>query len=449
MKSKSLILLAGAALGGSAAIASANSDDTDRAYRAELLADAQQRSSLLAAGATVTHDNGHFTFTDASGNNSMYLGLFGQIRYLANFGNNDRFGDMGDAADGDTVLGFQLSRVKLFAGGTVGSPDFEYYFQFGANGIQDTSRDDPNTGSSSIMTGGNLYLEDFWGKWNFEDGISVRMGQGRPNQGFEAMYQPWDLQAFERSIGHALFSVDRTQFLEVAYQSEDKTFDISGNINDGARTANQNFTSANEADVGLGGRVNWYFEGDSSDFQNQSSTTDRQDFAGRLGGGFQYETHGDTGIGTPDFDVWAANVDVEVRGASWSAGAYFYIADMDPNGGTESTHYAVRVQGGYNVTEQAELYAFWDGLFLDSDVLPSGAEDTFNFVGVGVNFYPIADSRAVQIGGEVVISLDDTSDLFGSLSDITLEQNNDFSLYNLLGDQDNEVGVGFELSVLD
>ncbi len=432
MKSKSLFLLAGAALGLSAAVASAT-NDADRAYRAELLADAQQRSSLLAAGATVTHDNGHFTFTDATGNNQLWLGLYGDIRYLFNFGDEQRFG--GD--DGDFINGFQLKRVKLFAGGHVGSEDFEYYFQFGANGVDESM-------------GGSLYVEDFWGKYNFEGGTSVRVGQGRPGQGFEAMYQPWQLQSFERSLGHALFAVDRTQFIEVAYQNEDGTFDISGNINDGVRQSNSNFTSASEADIGLGGRANWYWEGNADDFARQGSAPG-QAYVGRIGGGFQYETHGDTGIGTSDFDLWVLNVDAEAKGDSWSAGVYFYASNIDPDGGQDGWNYAFRARGGFNVSDQAEIYAAWDSVFIDDDLISSSADDNFHFVTFGVNYFPIADSQAVLVGGEVIIALDDTTDFFSAIDsgDIFIGQRSDVEMLNLLGDPDNEVGLGFRLTVLE
>lgn len=439
MKSKSLFLLAGAALGASAAVASAT-NDADRAYRAELLADAEQRSSLLAAGATVTHDNGHFTFTDATGNNSMYLGLYGDIRYLFNFGDEERFGDSGDDADGDIVNGFQLARIKLFAGGTVGSEDFQYYFQFGADGLGD--------GDSSSSAGG-LSIEDFWGHYFFEGGASVRVGQGRPQQGFEAMYQPWQQQTFERSLGHALFAVDRTQFVELRYQNEDKTFDIAGNLNDGARQANSNFTSASEADIGIGGRVNWYFSGNADDFGHQSSARG-QAYAGRIGGGAHWETHGETGIATPDFDLIIVNADVEVKGDSWGAGGYFYLANIDPESGDDGLNFAFRVRGGFNATEQAEIYAFWDSVFIDEDLIGEDAEDNFHFVGLGVNYHPIADSRAVLIGGEVVISLDDTTDFAGAIdSSLFVGSDSDLDLYNLLGDDDTEIGVGFRLTVLN
>eukprot|EP01026_Neomeris_dumetosa_P033746 TRINITY_DN2698_c0_g1_i2.p1 TRINITY_DN2698_c0_g1~~TRINITY_DN2698_c0_g1_i2.p1 ORF type:complete len:442 (+),score=45.62 TRINITY_DN2698_c0_g1_i2:1323-2648(+) len=441
MKSKSLlVLLAGAALGTAA---SANSD---QAYRAEMLADAEQRSSLLAAGATVTHDDGHFTFTDASGNNSMALGLFGQVRYLFNFGDEERFGGSGDDADGDIVNGFQVSRVKLFAGGTVGSPDFEYYFQFGAAGLY-------TDGSSSSSSGsmGALTLEDFWGKFNFENGGHIRVGQGRPSQGFEAMYQPWELQSFERSIAHALFAYDRTQFIEYGYQSEDQTWDFAVFISDGARQEGVNYNSSTEADIGIGGRGNWYFAGDASDFGMQSSSADRADYAGRAGVGVFWDTYGETGIGTSDLDLWGINADVEVKGEAWSAGAYFYLLNVDPDSGDDGTHFGFRARGGFNATEQAELYAFWDSIFLDEDVLGgSDVEDNFNFLGFGANYYPIADSHAVQLGAEVIISLDDTTDLFGGLSDITVGGSGpDFTLYNLLSDEDTEFGIGVELSVLN
>jgi len=372
------ILLAGAALclASSAGLA----QDATEAYRSEVMSDAAQRSSLLAAGASGHHENGHFGWTDASGNNSLNIGLFGQARWMFNF-RDDNVGE-----NDDFTHGGQLSRVRLFMFGTVASPDFSYFVQFAADS---NYYSDSNLADSVFDGAGTLTVLDYWAQWDFEGGMHVRAGQGRPLQGFEEMTQPWDQQFFERSLPNDILSPGRQQFIELGYT--DEQIDGAIFISDGAGTANVDFPGASEADFAIGAQVNVIFEGDREQFIDQSSAPGAP-YAIRAGIGGQYETHGDTGIGTPDFDVWFLRADVEARGDGWSVRGNGYVLNVDPNGGTEGTHWGASIRGGVFLDPQWEVYGGWDGLFFDSDIVGS-ANDSFNFIRLGVNHFPFEDSR--------------------------------------------------------
>lgn len=447
MNTKRQVVLAGVAL--SLAASAGLAQDATEAYRSEVMSDAGQRSSLLAAGASGHHEDGHFGWTDASGNNSLNIGLFGQARWFFNF-RDDKVGE-----NDDFTHGGQLSRVRLFMFGTVASPDFSYFVQFAADSSShdfDSNNSQASSySSSSFSDGGSLEVLDYWAQWDFEGGMHVRAGQGRPVQGFEEMTQPWDQQFFERSLPNDLFSPGRQQFVELGYTDEQ----IDGGIfiSDGAQSANTDFTNPNEADFAFGGQINVIFEGDREQFVDQSSAPGAP-FGFRAGIGGQYETHGDTGIGTSDFDAWYGRADVEVRGDGWSARGNVYIVDIDPDGGTDGTHYGASVRGGIFLDPQWELYGGWEGIFLDDDIVGSD-NDSFNFIRVGVNHFPFADSRAVTISAEGIYAFDETGALVSLAESVTSDFTSympNLSRHNILGNasgEDGEFGFGAQLEVLN
>jgi len=85
-KKISLLAFAGIAL-GVAGGASANNDEV-RALVAEMLADADTRSSLLMSGGNAGHD-GKFFLADTDGNFRLNVGGQVQFRYIANFGDSN------------------------------------------------------------------------------------------------------------------------------------------------------------------------------------------------------------------------------------------------------------------------------------------------------------------------------------------------------------------------
>ena len=110
-QTKSLVLLAGAALSLSATAAFAQNNDQVRSVVAEALADAETRSSLLSAG-DAGHD-GRF-FISGDGYRLNVYGLL-QTRYIADFRDDQNTGFNND----ETEQGFQVRRAKLGFSGDV------------------------------------------------------------------------------------------------------------------------------------------------------------------------------------------------------------------------------------------------------------------------------------------------------------------------------------------
>lgn len=442
-RNKSLGLLAGAAL---CMVSSAGlAQDADRAYRSELLADAAGRSSLLAAGGSVHHDNGAFGVSDGSGNNSLNVNLFTQYRHMFNF--SDQPDSDGDEAD--LTHGGQLARVRVILFGTVGSPNMEYFIQFGADPISSGSFSDDNGSSDSSYYGGGevAVLDAVFTYWFDEPGNGgyFRFGQGRPAQGFEQMTHIWQQQFMERSIPGEFLSPGRQQFWGGGYQ--DDTFDIEVFFSDGAYTPNTDFVSPIESDLGIGARANFIINGSRDAFASQSSFPGSPDGM-RAGIGGQYQTGGETGF-TMDADLWFASADFELRGSGYSVRLHGYAQNVEFDGSDDVTNFGVALRGGLFLDDNWEVFAGWDALFLDDEL---GFDDeNQNFLRAGVNFFPFAQSTAVRFTGEIIVGLNDTSEVISGAGGIGSELGSMFSTtrQNILGDDDTEIGVGIQAAVLN
>lgn len=150
-QTKLLSLLAGAGIAfgaaGSAAADVAQSSDEIRALVADMMADANTRSSLLQSGGNAGHD-GKFFLADNGGNFRLNVGGQVQFRYIANFGDENNAND-----DDDFTGGFQNRRTKLSFSGHVVSSDIFYK----VNGAFNRS-------------GGDFSLEDAYVGYKFGNG---------------------------------------------------------------------------------------------------------------------------------------------------------------------------------------------------------------------------------------------------------------------------------------
>lgn len=446
---KSFGVLAGAAiaLASSAGLAS----DAQNAQRAELLSDAQERTSLRAAAANAYHENGHFGLTDSAGNNSINVGLFGQYRHFFNFGDN-----VEDRGNDDFAHGGQLSRVNMFFFGNVGSPDFEYFIQVGASGVGSFGMDDfdfgegdgPGQNSSSIE------LLDFLGTYNFENGMFFQFGRGRPLQSFEAAPAQYQ-QAMERSLAYEILGTDRQEFFGLGFGQDA----IEGMVyfSDGFRSAGTDIGAFNSADWAFGARINGYFMGTRDQFSGNypgQSFVGQSAFRGtpeglRAGVGGLWQSGGDTGF-TADVDAFFVDGDIEYRGDGFRAAGHFYYASIDPEGGSSTDHFAVALRAGYFVDEQVEVYGGFDALYFDDDL--GIEEDDQHIARIGVNWFPIERSYAVRVTGEFFYAFDDTVGLIQANDALTGSGlgGAGLSRHNILGSDDgSEYGFGIQASLLN
>ena len=144
--------------------------DEIRSLVADVLADADTRSSLLQDGMTAGWDE-HFFLASPDGRFRLQIDGLLQVRYIWNYH------DEGD----NFISGFENTRTRLTLRGHVFSPDITYLIRgdYARNGGQDT-------------------LQDAWVRYHLNDQLSVRFGQFKVPFNREELVGPMYQQAVER-----------------------------------------------------------------------------------------------------------------------------------------------------------------------------------------------------------------------------------------------------------
>jgi hypothetical protein len=427
-QTKSLVLLAGAALslGASAAMAQQTGSDEVRATVAEMLADAETRSSLLSSG-DAGHDGRFFIAGDG-----FRLNISGQIqaRYYANFseeeGNNDGF-----------ESGFEMRRVKLNFQGDI-NKDWFYRVR----------------GSFSNGDGGNFGLEYGYAGYKFANGTRMTMGQFKLPLLREELVGDDRQLAVERSVTNYVFTQDYSQGIMLDYETE--TWRVAGAFSDGLATAGTNFTEnqqsawiasgdgLGEADYAFTGRFEYMFSGGWKMFDDFTSAKG-QDFGAMIGAAAHWQESANTNDPTDvDTDTAQLTFDVSVEGDSWNVfGAFIYRwSDFSALGGNSSdqSDYGWVLQGGWRFAENTELFARYDAVVFDEDNAQFANTDTFNFVTFGLNQYYAGHAAKATL--DVLWALDGTAETGGDITNALAGQ-------GLIGQaEDNEIVLRAQFQLL-
>ena len=386
-QTKVLVVLAGAAAGlASSALANTGTTtDTTRAYAAELAADAANRSSEVQSSEG---------FIISDGANKLRFGGGTQFRYVMNF-RDDEVGD-----DNDFTHGFQNRRTSLWVEGSVVDPNLSFR-------VRGEWSDVGNSGSDSSFN-----LLDAFGQYKFDNGFVVKFGQMLvPLTRDTGFVSDFGILGNERSIAEEAFNGGRTQGLALGYEGEQ--FRVIGAFTDGGRTANTDFTNPVEADYSLTGRLDYKTADTWGRFDDQTSFRG-QDLAMLFGGGIHYQSSGDTGIQTgsnPTVDLLIYTIDATIEGNGWNVFAAFYgnNVDIDTPGSSSTDNFGFQLQGGVFLTNQVEIFARYDTLFLDKAPAFNNDEQDFHFLTAGVNYYLAEQSQAAKFTFDVYWSLNETS----------------------------------------
>jgi len=370
--------------------------DEIRAIVSEMMADAQTRSSLLRDGASAGHDGG-FYLADTEGNFRLNVEGQLQFRYTANFGD-------GNASDGgDYTGGFENTRTKLAFTGNVINEKLFYRIQ-GSFGLDNRDFSDNNS---------DFTLEDAYVGYAFDNGLALIWGQLKAPFLREELVSSRHQLAADRSLMHTLFSATRTQGVALAYTGEDWKGVIG--FTDGANAANTRFTNdtqifttlptsaplGGEADFSVTARVDFKLAGDDWARFDDFTSMPGQPFAAMIGVAGHLEGNEtlrglDAGT-TGDVLVAGYTADISLEGDGWNFFAAFAgfssdienVADPDGNGVADDvsvTDFGVVAQGGVFIPgTDVEVFARYDGIFLDDDARPTN--DEFNTVTVGANWY--------------------------------------------------------------
>ncbi len=428
---KCLSLFAGAAVSFGAisvANAEARSENTDeiRAIVAEMLADADTRSSFLQSGGTAGHDGKNFFLASPGGDFRLNVGGQIQFRYLMNFGD-----DLGGQADEDWEGGFQTRRTKLWFDGTV-FDEFDFKVQWNFD------RD----GGGAVLEDAYVSTPMGWDGWN------LKWGQFKAPFMREELVSSTSQLAVDRSHMNEVFNQDRSQGIQVGYSADDWRLMIM--FSDGFNSVNTDYTTdrslafGGESDYAFTGRFEYKFAGDWGQFKDFTSPSG-SNWGVLLGGALHYEGGDDTGnsFGGDDYNYLSWTADVSVEGDGWNlyaagVGGYTDFEDIGGVAGADADFddYGIVIQGGLMIPDTDwEVFGRYDAVFPDSD---RANDDAFNVITAGVNYY--MHGHAAKFTADVQWFLDDPAD-----SDLATPNTG----IGFLGDSDSdEFGIRLQFQLL-
>jgi len=420
-RTQQISTIAGAALGLSLSAAAVAQTTTDRGYEAEIAADATSRSSLLQSGSTAGHNERGFYIGSGDGNYTLYVGGYTQFRYVLSFADDDSIGDSEDFGNG-----FDQTRSRLIFQGNVINPNLTFYVE----GAFDGSADGGTLGSDGSFT-----LLDYWGQYEFDNGVAVKFGQFKAPVTRERMVDARHLLAADRSVVDEIFNAGRVQGVAFTYRNDN--IGLIGGIHDGARTANTSFFSpasatytgvagiggpapVAESDIALTARGEFKLAGDWERFADFTSFRNSEDVAAMIGAAVHWQHHGDTAVygpggqvASPEVDILVYTIDASVEGNGWNLYGAFIGANGDPDTGNDVDNFGFLVQGGVFLADQFELFGRWDVFLPDDD---SMGDDDFHTFTVGGNYYFVPESHAAKFTADVQWFTEQVSNSTGVLA---------------------------------
>ena len=400
-----LSLIAGATLAGTAVADSAITADEARAIVAEMLADAETRSSLQSSGGNAGHD-GKFFLASPGGDFRLNVGGQIQFRYMANFGD-----DLAGDSDRDVERGFQTRRTKLIFSGTVYDD-----IDFKVNGAFD--RD-----------GGDFSLEDAWVRFNIDENSNVSIGQFKAPFLREELVSSSRQLTADRSVANEVVDQDRSQGSAYNYNSDDWRF--TGSFSDGAITDNTVYTGSNiatgawgggENDLSFSARFEYKGAGTWSQFKDFTSEAGAET-AWMSGAAGHYEGGEINGNRSLDYDNFGYTVDVSLEGDGWSVFGAFIGRELDIDGGTDASDFGHVLQASFRIPESKwEVFGRWDGVYADSSYTN---DEDFNTLTFGTNYYMHGHAAKFTVDVQYFLDNANENDIVSANSGIGLLTDSD------------------------
>ncbi len=361
----------------------------------DVLADSVTRASLQESGAVAGWDKGFFL---ASDDGNFKLWIRGQIQARGSYNRVPAAATTTGSHQSSNEYGFELRRVKLFFMGNIVDPSWQYQVEvsFERNGAV--------AGSNQVV------LENAYVQKVFDGGVFVRAGQWLSEFNQEEMVSSSAQQFAERSIVNQYFSVKWVQGVELGITQEWWNMWLS--FNDGGGNRNiQVIQTSNLVEWAATLRSEFKLAGTWAQ-QRAYQGWIGSEFGAMLGAGVNWQRGtGVQGIrnaisngtipGAPGGGEQASlltyTADLGLRGSGWSANVEGFgnvLYGFAPTAvlPTQPTSLGVVVQGGVFLSEQLELIARYEGLWVSSGIanatVPNALNNqTLNIVTAGFNYY--------------------------------------------------------------
>ncbi len=394
------VVLAGVTFVTGAASAQSNSLDIDRAYAAELRADASRHASLLQAGGT-GYDVA-FHIGDAWSNNRLNFNGHLATRWVANYTDSDESGVVSE----DFTHGFETQHATLSLNGNLVNPQMKFKIDLEL-GVADRNETFPNI------------LRDAWAQYDFVgeiDGFFVRWGQFKvPLLNEENIHNGKQL-AVSRGPINEFFAPSWSEGVMLGYRAE--SYALHAALTDGIRgpittmptTAGTAYSGA-DADFAMSFRADVKFAGAWEQFDDFTSFRG-SDTAFKLGGALHFQsgssTGGPTAGATADVDYYLWTIDAQYEADGWNLAAGYIGHSIDIGTADAETH-GFYIQGGMFVSDQWEIFGRYDHLDFDSDFVTPAANNTYSFLTIGANHYFVPQSHAIKLTADVIVPFDDST----------------------------------------
>jgi hypothetical protein len=381
-----------------------------RGVVSDVLADADTRAMLQSTGATAGYDKGFFL---ASADGSFRLNIKGQVqsRFAYNHVSSGAAGVPG-SEQSENEYGFELRRAKLGFSGHVIDPTWRYDIKMAYE----------RNGGVSTNGSGQVQLEEAFFEKELAKGIFLRGGQWKNWFNYEEITSSSAQQLVERSAINQYFSTKFVQGIVLGVQQDWWRGWASYNDGGGNRSI-QVIQTQNLTEWALTGRVEFMLAGAWSQFKDMQGWVG-SDFAVMLGGAVNWQRGtGVQGIrnsvgngtipGAPGGGEQASLVtytaDLNVRGPGWSIfGAFLgntvYAFAPTASLPNDPTSLGVVLQGGIFLTENLELVARYEGLWVSNG--RTGAttanalnSQTLNILTLGANWYFAKNSLKFSLDG--------------------------------------------------
>ncbi|MEO1535596.1 MAG: porin, partial [Planctomycetota bacterium] len=344
-----LVLLAGMA--SAAGAVNGQTLDQTRGYAAELLADAEQRTSLLGAPTSAWTGN-NFQIGNADGTFVLNLSAYNQTRLNANISDDSATSDGFES-------GFNQPRTRLIFDGNVVNPDTFYRIEIGF--------DSDGGGFSTAGSGTGSLLDAYFGH-RFASGLTVTLGQRKVDLLRSYNQASNRDQLIEGTTVGTAFAVGRSQGLFFSYEGEQGNWRYTGAFTDGAATQNSDFTAnPPEGDWAVTSRFDFAVDGDMNAFSDSVRLFPGGDGATIVGGGIHIQEGANAPGVQRSFLIQYGGDIIFQSPDGWNIFAEFVGRYTDVEGSPSFNDFGVAVQGGFFVNEQTEIAGAWDILLPDDD----------------------------------------------------------------------------------
>jgi hypothetical protein len=216
-----------------------------RALVQEVLADADNRSSL-ANGATAGIDDSGKVYL-RSEDDKFEMNIGGKIQFRYDWNNHAE--TAGKASD----EGFEMRRVDLTFSGHIGDPRVSYLVTLatGLPGAAAANGVNPNT-----VTLNTIGVKDAYAEYEIVDGLTVRAGKFTLPYSREALISDGAQVAVERSSVNNYFSIDRAEGVQLQW-TDGSVVNLRGAISNGENTQVVTSGYANPVNVAASGRADF------------------------------------------------------------------------------------------------------------------------------------------------------------------------------------------------